>query len=297
MFERCNEPARRSLFFSRYEAALLSSLAIEPEHLLLGILKDRDELIAHLVGGSQSVDAIRRLMYGRAGQPGSPLDISVEIPFSKDTKRALEYAAEEANRLLHRHIGSEHLLLGLLRLEAGPACDVLREAGLGLTSVREALVMHVSATSPPPPEIAGMLAAMLPRDVQRAQRSGSVYCMTALDGDHPGRRAATVNSGSGGFGAFSTFSTVGFSTAADRPPDGARPSDGGTHSIGPIWMTATTLGAFALALEDFLGRPIIDDTGITGSWDIELQGQYDNPDALIAALRDQLGLVLTKSLS
>ena len=130
MFERYNEPARRSLFFSRYEAAILSSLTIETEHLLLGILKDRNPLIAHLVGGQQSADAIRSLTYERAGQPGAPIDTTVEIPFSTDVKHALQYAAEEADRLLHGHIGTEHLLLGVLRLDAGLTCDVLRESGL-----------------------------------------------------------------------------------------------------------------------------------------------------------------------
>lgn len=290
MFERYNEPARRSLFFSRYEASALGSRTIDTEHLLLGVLKDREPLISHLVGGSQSADAIRRLTYERAGPPGAPVDISVEIPFSADVKHALGYAAEEADRLLHGHVGCEHLLLGLLRLDAGLARDVLRESGLELAPVRDVLVMRVSATSPPPPEIAGMLAAMLPPDVQRAHRPGAVYVMTALDGSHPGRRAAPADSGSGSFGAFSTFSTVGFSRAADRPPDGA------IRSIGPIWMTGTTLGALVLVLEGFLDRPVMDDTGITGTWDIELRGQYDDPETLIAALRDQLGLVLDKSL-
>ena len=137
MFERYNEPARRSLFFSRYEAAILSSLTIETEHLLLGILKDRNPLIAHLVGGQQSADAIRSLTYKRAGQPGAPLDTSVEIPFSTDVKRALQYAAEEADRLLHGHIGPEHLLLGVLRLDAGsPATFCVNQASDSVRSAR-----------------------------------------------------------------------------------------------------------------------------------------------------------------
>jgi ATP-dependent Clp protease ATP-binding subunit ClpA len=63
----------------------------------------------------------------------------------------LQYAAQEADRLLHRPIGPEHLLLGLLCHEQGLAWEILREHGLSLTSIREALVIHVSANSPPPP--------------------------------------------------------------------------------------------------------------------------------------------------
>jgi hypothetical protein len=289
MFERYNEPARRALFFARYEASQLGSVSIETKHLLLGILKDRDPLIAHLVGGSQSADAIRRLVYERAAQPGSPLDTSVELPFSKDAKRALQCAAEEATRLLHGHIGPEHLLLGLLRHEQGFALEILKERGLALSPVREALVLHVNANMSPPPEIAGAFAGLFPPQVQ-SDRSGPVFFMTALDGSHPGRRRAAVDSGSGHFGAYGTFSTVGFTTPTIHPPEGK------LHSIGPISMSGTPLGAFAQVLEGFLDRPVIDQTGIDGLWDIELRGELDNEDALTAALRDQLGLLLTKSI-
>jgi hypothetical protein len=287
MFERYNEPARRSLFFSRYEAALLASLTIETEHLLLGIVKDRDPLITHLLGGRQSLDDIRRLVYERAGQPGSPIDVSVHVPFSEDVTQVLQYTAEEASRLLHSHIGCEHLLLGLLRLDRGVAFDVLREKGLSLTRVREALVLHVNATSQPPAEIATMISGMLPRGNARAHVSPDVYMLTALDGPHPGRRPAADEAGKGVGGS---FGMVGFSTPANRPPDDR------IHSIGPITMSGTTIAGLALVLEGFLGRPVFDDTGITGTCDIELTGEYHTEETLTAALRDQLGLELTRSL-
>jgi hypothetical protein len=210
--------------------------------------------------------------------------MSVEIPFTTDSKRALQYSAEEADRLLHRHIGCEHLLLGLLRLEQGLAWEILNERGLALASVRDALVVHVSATSPPPFEIARFLFP----DHERVPRSTPVYLMTALDGPSPGRHAATDDGGVSG--SHASFSSIGFSTPDDDAPD--RP----LRSIGPISMSGTTLSAFAQVLEGFLGRPVLDDTGLAGTFDIQLQGQYDDHDALIAALRDQLGLVLNRSL-
>ena len=286
MFERYTEPARRSLFFSRYEAGQLGSVTIDTEHLLLGILKEREPLIEHLVGAAGvSASTLRQAIQERTGPPASPTATSVEIPFSADAKRALEYAAEESERLLHRHIGCEHLLLGVLRLERGLAWEILNERGLALASVRDALVLHVSATSPPPPEIARFLFP----DHERVPRSAPVYLMTALGGPSPGRRAATDDTRVSG--SYASFSSISFSTPADDAPDRT------LRSIGPISMSGTTLSAFAQVLEGFLGRPVLDFTEGTGTFDIELQGQYEDPDALIVALRDQLGLVLTKSMT
>jgi hypothetical protein len=286
MFERYNEPARRSLFFARYEAGMLGSAVIRTEHLLLGVLKEHDPLITELLGAANvTADALRQIVYARGGTSATPLDGSVEIPFSKDAKDVLQYAAHEADLLLHRHIGLEHLLLGLLRLEHGLAWDLLREHHLSLTSIREALVIHVSANSPPPPEIAGLLAGLIPGNATRPRRSGPVYSMTGLDGPSPGRRPTSSNAGVG----FASLRTVSFSTFADRQPDGR------IHSIGPIAVSGITLAQFAVMLEEFLQAAIIvEDRALHGLFDIELTGEYHDEDALIAALRDQLGLQLTK---
>jgi ClpA/ClpB-like protein/uncharacterized protein DUF3738 len=290
MFERFNEPARRSLFFARYEASVLGSRSIETEHLLLGILRTRDPFIMPLLGSaSVTAESLQGLINARVGTTSSPLDTSIEIPFSEDAKQVLECTVEEADRLLHREIGPEHVLLGLLRVERGLAWDVLREQGFDVTTVRAALVLHVGAASPPPPEIAGLLAGLVPGSTPRPRRAGPIYVMTALDGQNPGRRLAAEDDGSGDF---MSTSKIGFTTRADRPPDGRM------HSIGPISMRATTLPRFALALEEFLDAPVmVDDSLLAATFDIELQGEYDNPDALIAAVRDQLGLELTRSVS
>jgi hypothetical protein len=286
MFELYNELARRSLFFARYEASALGTRTIETEHLLLGILRERDPLIAHLLRTANTTpDALRQTIHARIGQSGSPLDTSIEIPFSKDAKLVLNYTAEEARRLLHDYIGCEHLLLGLLRLERGLAWDILRDHGLSLTPIREALVLHVSAKSPPPPEIAGTHAGLIPGGAPSARRSGPVYVMTALDGPSRGRRPAPGDAGG------ISMNSIRFGTRVDRPADGR------VHSIGPITMQGTTLPQFAQMLENFLGAPImVEDSALHGTFEIELEGTYDNPESLIAALRDQLGLELTKSL-
>jgi hypothetical protein len=294
MFERYNEPARRALFFARYEASVLGALSVDPEHLLLGLLRQRDPVLAHLLDRmSVAAEEIRLMIHSRIGPSQAQIDTSVEMPFSDDTKDVLKYTAQEAERLLHPYIGCEHLLLGLLRYERGLAWDVLREKGLNISPVREALVMHLSATLPLPPEIAGMVASMEDamrsrvEGVKRVQRSGATYLMTVVEGAAPGRRATYEEPGSGGG---MSLSHVGFTTREDRPPGQH------LHSIGPITMSGATLPQFALMLEEFLGGSVmVEDGALFETFDIELEGEYTNADALIAALRDQLGLVLTKS--
>jgi hypothetical protein len=288
MFERYNEQARRSLFFARYEASVLGDAAIETHHLLLGLLKEPDDLVTFMLATARVTgDAIRHRIYERTRMGKAPLGTAVEIPFSTDAKQVLQHAFEEANILLHDHVGPEHLLLGLLRLDRGLAWDVLRETGLALAPVREALVMHVSATSPLPGELASMLAAIVPGAAPRPHRPGFVYIMTALDTPGPGRRP-TDHSDVGGF---TNVGGLTFGTRADGPPDGR------VHSLGPISMARATLPQLALLLEGFLGAPVmVEDSGMSGTFDLELRGEYEDADALIAALREQLGLQLTKSL-
>jgi Clp amino terminal domain, pathogenicity island component len=285
MFERFTEPARRSLFFARYEASLLGSAAIETHHLLLGLLKDPDSLITRLLAGTP-IHALRQLIYARAGEGTSPIGLSVEIPFSRNVKHVLQYALEEAERLLQNPIGPEHLLLGLLRLEEGLAWDILSESHIALAPVREALVMLVSATTEPPPEILKMLAGLVPNEGPRVRRTGNMYFLKALDGSHSGRRLVVDYPTAGAFASF-----VEFNTAADSPPDGR------IQSIGPLSMQGVTLPQFALVLEAFLETPVIVDGDLPASerYDIELHGAYNNADTLIPALQEQLGLELIRS--
>src|SRR5688572_30620571 len=132
MFERYTDPAKRVLFFARYEASEFGSLSIEPEHLLLGLLREPAGLVRQLLSTPPaSVGAViaetKRRMHAREKFP-----TSVEIPFSGSTKLALTYAAEEADRLLHGQIKPVHLLVGLLREEGTVAASVLQAHGVVL---------------------------------------------------------------------------------------------------------------------------------------------------------------------
>lgn len=144
MFERYTEGARRVIFFARYEASQYGSPYIETEHLLLGLLRQDRALTNRFLREHSSAESVRRQIEDKT-LIREKVSTSVDLPLSNESKRVLGYAAEEAERLGHRHIGIEHLLLGLLREERGFAAELLRERGLRLSTVREELAGTVAA--------------------------------------------------------------------------------------------------------------------------------------------------------
>jgi ATP-dependent Clp protease ATP-binding subunit ClpC len=139
MFEKYTEKARRVIFFARYEASQFGSPFIETEHLLLGLIREDKNLTSRFFPkANASIDSIRKEIEGRT-MVREKVSTSVELPFSDESKRALNAAAEESERLAHKHIGTEHMLLGLLREEKSIAAEVLRERGLRLGMIREEL--------------------------------------------------------------------------------------------------------------------------------------------------------------
>src|SRR2546430_507088 len=137
MFERYTEKARRVIFFARYEASQFGAPAIEPEHLLLGLMREDKTLTGRFFPRAQvSIESIRKEIEGRT-LLREKISTSVELPLAPETKRVLHYAHEESDRLQHRHIGTEHLLLGLLREERSMAAEILYERGLRLNAVRD----------------------------------------------------------------------------------------------------------------------------------------------------------------
>jgi uncharacterized protein YbbC (DUF1343 family) len=155
MFERYTERARRAIFFARYEASQLGAKAIEPEHLLLGASReDRRLFIEILPAGEESLESIRRSLENHE-PPASRIPVTVKLPLAPETKRVLHYAHDESYRLRHRHIGTEHLLLGLMREENSLAAQVLFELGLQLESTRNRLAKKIESSRRPEPRVAG----------------------------------------------------------------------------------------------------------------------------------------------
>jgi ATP-dependent Clp protease ATP-binding subunit ClpA len=148
MFERFSEKARRTIFFARYEAVQFGSPCIDTEHLLLGLLREyrglpellppeaREEIRAKIASGTQ----VRK-----------NIPTPVDLPLTNKTKRALNYAADEATRLNHKWIGPEHLLLGLLREKEGLAAQILQSRGLDIDKLREHFAKNLYQPPPPNP--------------------------------------------------------------------------------------------------------------------------------------------------
>src|SRR5258708_600045 len=140
MFERYTERARRVLFFARYEASQLGSISIETEHLLLGLIREGKGLTSRIFARSHlSLESIRKEIEGRTVFR-EKVSTSVEIAFRAETKGVVQFAGEEAGRLLHNYIGTEHLLLGILREERAVAATILMEKGMRLNAVGEDIV-------------------------------------------------------------------------------------------------------------------------------------------------------------
>ena len=138
MFERYTEKARRVIFFARYEASQYGSPSIETEHLLLGLMREDKGLTNRFLRSHSSIDSIKKEIEGRT-VIREKVSTSIDLPLSAECKRILAYSADEAERLRHRHIGTEHLLLGILREDKCLAAEILHERGLKLNIIREEL--------------------------------------------------------------------------------------------------------------------------------------------------------------
>ena len=137
MFERYTDNARQSIFFARYEASQFSSGFIEPEHLLLALLRESTGLASRLLRSSPAAAEYLRSDIEGNTKPIEKVSTSIDVPLSHACKRVLAYASEEAERLANKHIDTEHLLLGILREEKSHAAELLRERGITLDFVRE----------------------------------------------------------------------------------------------------------------------------------------------------------------
>src|SRR5216683_3917237 len=132
MFELYTQKARRVIFFARHEASELGGDAIEPHHILLGLIREDRQLITRFCTLSPNpLDDIRDRIRAITGS-GVKLPDSVDMPISVQAKNVLQYAADESKRLNHKHLGTEHLLLGLLRAKQTTAAEILIECGADL---------------------------------------------------------------------------------------------------------------------------------------------------------------------
>ena len=150
MFERYTEQAQRVLLFARHEAGQAGSPAVEPEHLLLALIREWEGLSARIFERAHvSADEVRTAIESRTTRREAAS--SGDLPFGASTNQVLELAAQESGRLLHNYVGTEHLLLGVFREERSLAAWILAERGLQINQVRDDIVMLLSAPRAMPP--------------------------------------------------------------------------------------------------------------------------------------------------
>ena len=141
VFERYTERARRVIFFARYEASQFGSPYIETEHLLLGLLREAKALPMRFLRGTSTEEIYKQVELHTIVREKT--STSVDLPLTNECKRILTYAADEAERLGQKQIGTEHLLLGILREEQSFAAQLVRQTGCTLDEVREWLKLEL----------------------------------------------------------------------------------------------------------------------------------------------------------
>ena len=147
MFERFTDRARRVVVLAQEEARMLDHNYIGTEHLLLGLIHEGEGVAAKaLEAMGISLDAVRQqveAIIGRGQQAPSG-----HIPFTPRAKRVLELSLRESGQLGHNYIGTEHILLGLVREGEGVAAQVLVTLGADLNRVRQTVIQLLDGHGP-----------------------------------------------------------------------------------------------------------------------------------------------------
>ena len=175
MFERFTDRARRVVVLAQEEARLLHHNYIGTEHILLGLIHEGDGVAAKALDRlGISLDAVRDKVATIIGEGGSPVG-SGHIPFTPRAKKVLELSLREALQLGHNYIGTEHILLGLIREGEGVAAQVLMNLGADLSQVRQEVVQLLSGYGPSGlgrPGTVGTVGMERPRQTPAAARAG-----------------------------------------------------------------------------------------------------------------------------
>ncbi|MBI1953638.1 MAG: ATP-dependent Clp protease ATP-binding subunit [Candidatus Omnitrophica bacterium] len=148
MFNRFTERARKVILLAKEEAKRFNHDYIGTEHILLGLIREGEGVAAAVLQNlGLSSDQIR-LEVEKLVQLGPSTIVSGDIPFTPKAKKVIELAMDEARNLGHNYIGTEHLLLGLIREGEGIAAQVLVNLGLDLGKVRQEVMELLGSTSP-----------------------------------------------------------------------------------------------------------------------------------------------------
>lgn len=135
MLERFTDRARKAISSAKTEAGNLNHSLVDTEHLLLGLLNDSQSVAVNVLRQMNIDYATVRVKVLNLVVPGKNPHNSKEIPFTPRAKKVLELAIDEAKRLDHNYVGTEHLLLGLIRETEGIAYQALHELGVDVPTV------------------------------------------------------------------------------------------------------------------------------------------------------------------
>src|SRR3979490_3611592 len=140
---------------------------METEHLRLGLMREDKALANRFLRSHGSIESIRKEIESRI-TIRERISTSVEVPLSQEAHRVLNFAPEEAERLGHKHVGTEHLLLGILREEKCFGAEILQERGLRLSTLREELARSAGEKAPASRPKETSLLAELSRELTQA---------------------------------------------------------------------------------------------------------------------------------
>ena len=149
MFERFTERARQVVVLAQEEARSFKHGRIGTEHLLLGLLREREGLAARVFDSLDLRYEEVRAHVARIAGEGDEVTAG-EMPFTPRAKKVLELALREALALGHNYLGTEHILLGIAREGEGVAAQVLREFGRDEEAVRSEVLRQLGPTVPRP---------------------------------------------------------------------------------------------------------------------------------------------------
>lgn len=150
MFNKFTERARKVILLAKEEAKRFNHDYIGTEHILLGLIREGEGVAAAVLQKLGLSPEKIRLEVEKLVQSGPSTMVSGDIPFTPKAKKVIELAMEEARSLGHNYIGTEHLLLGLIREGEGVASQVLMNLGLDLNRVRNEVITLLGSSSPAP---------------------------------------------------------------------------------------------------------------------------------------------------
>src|SRR5512136_2732546 len=167
MFERFTERARQVIVLAQEEARALRHNYIGTEHLLLGLLREADGVAARVLGSLEvNLDEVRADVARIVGEGDS--ESQGQIPFTPRAKKVLELALREALSLGHNYIGTEHILLGLMRESEGVAARILNDLDVDADRARQEVMSVLSGPSRRPAR-----GATTPEAAESKERKGS----------------------------------------------------------------------------------------------------------------------------